>query len=96
MDNELAVSLDRPERNVGLLALCDLSCDVRQETPLARRVLLRHAATHRFLVAHTERVPVSDDWFDRVRWPDLVRDTIAQLHVARASPDLFGTTDRRA
>ena len=85
MDPELVAALERPNGNVGLLALCDLSCDLRADTPLSRRVGLRHTATHRFLVAHTEMVPVSDEWFDRVRWPGLVKETIAQLQVARAA-----------
>jgi len=87
MDAELAAVLSRPERNIGLLALCDLSCDLGSGKPLARRILLRHTATHRFLVAHTEMVPApaSDDWFDRLRWPDLIHNTIAQLRDARAS-----------
>lgn len=83
MDAELATCLDQP--NIGLLALCDLSCEVGSETSLGRRVLLRHTATHRFLVAHTEIVPASDEWFDRLRWSELVRDIISQLGVARAS-----------
>jgi hypothetical protein len=85
MDPELAAALRRPEGNIGLLALCDLSCDVKAATPLGQRVDMRHAATHRFLLAHTEMVPASNAWFERVRWPDLVHDTLAQLHVARAA-----------
>ena len=85
MDPELAAILAGPERNIGLLALCDLSCDVGAATPLSRRYGLRHTATHRFLVAHTDMVPNSNDWFDRVSWPDLVRETIAQLRIARAA-----------
>ncbi len=86
MDAELAVALTKPERNIGLLALCDLSCDLEQRaTPLSRRIGLRHTATHRFLVTHTEMVPPSDDWFDRMRWGDLADDILAQLRIARAA-----------
>jgi hypothetical protein len=85
MDAELRAALGRPERNIGLLALCDLSCDLEDATPLRRRVRLRHTATHRFLVAHTEMVPPSNDWFSRMRWSDLLKETIAQLHTARAA-----------
>ncbi len=86
MDGELVAALTKPERNIGLLALCDLSCDIEHRaTPLSRHIGLRHTATHRFLVAHTELVPPSDDWFDRMRWGDLVDNTIAQLHIARAA-----------
>lgn len=85
MDPEIMAELERPKVNVGLLALCDLSCDLRRDTPLSKRVGLRHTATHRFVVAHTESAPSSDEWFDRMRWPELVRESVAQLQVARAA-----------
>jgi tetratricopeptide (TPR) repeat protein len=85
MDAEIAASLAGPNVNMGLLALCDLSSEVRSGTALSKRVHLRHTATHRFLVAHTEMSPPSDEWFDRVRWPDLVSEVLAQLQVARAA-----------
>src|ERR1700687_4314822 len=85
MDEQIAVLLKRPNVNRGLLALFDLSYDLRSDTPLARRVHLRHTSTHRFLVAHTEVAPPSDDWFDRLKWDELVKESIAQLQVARAA-----------
>lgn len=85
MDPEIAAALSAPEQNLGLLALCDLSRDLESETPLNQRFDQRHAATHRFLVAHSGAPPPSSDWFNRVSWSDLVRESVAQLQVARAA-----------
>jgi tetratricopeptide (TPR) repeat protein len=85
VDEKLAALLGKPEENRGLMALCDLSSDLEKPTPLSHLLELRHAATHRFLVAHTEVVPESDDWLERIRWGDLKARTIEQLRVARAA-----------
>jgi hypothetical protein len=69
MDSALADELRAGNR--GLLALCDLSCDLdfERKTPLAELVELRHTATHRFLVSHDMllegRTPASE-WVQRV------------------------------
>ena len=73
--------------NPGLLALCDLTGDLERPTPLNELVERRHAATHRFLVAHhmllTE--PTDNDWVERIEWNELVHGIISQLQTARAA-----------
>lgn len=71
--------------NLGLLALCDLARDLDADTPLARLLGLRHAATHRFLVAHHGMAPESSEWLERLEWNELVRVMLEQLGVARAA-----------
>lgn len=96
MDSELVAALARPERNLGLIALCDLSCELEgNDTLLKRFAGRRHAATHRFLVAHTEGAPPSTEWIERLRWPQLVSESITQLKLARAAiVYVVRTTDR--
>jgi hypothetical protein len=86
MDKALAEQLQPQSFNRGLLALCDLASDLDQDTPLARLLERRHAATHRFLVVH-EMVVHDDagDWLDHVEWGTLVEQSIAQLRVGRAA-----------
>ena len=86
MDPELAQAL-RDQPNLGLVALLDLSCDLEEETPLARLLRRRNAATHRFLVAHQMfgEDAGSEAWLDHGDWDQLVEQSIEQLHVARAA-----------
>lgn len=85
LDPEVAAALSKPEQNVGLIALCDLSCDLERDTALSRLIDRRHTATHRFLVAHTEMAPPSTDRIERLRWPRLVAESVTQLQAARAA-----------
>lgn len=71
--------------NLGLLALCDLSRDLEGDTPLAQLLALRHAATHRFLVAHHGLAPDSTEWLERMEWTELVDVMLQQLAVGRAA-----------
>lgn len=71
--------------NLGLLALCDLSRDLEGDTPLARLLALRHAASHRFLVAHHALAPESTEWLERMEWTDVVEVMLQQLAVGRAA-----------
>jgi len=71
--------------NLGLLALCDLARDLDAETPVARLLSLRHAATHRFLVLHHGTPPESSEWLERLDWNELVRVMLEQLAIARAA-----------
>jgi tetratricopeptide (TPR) repeat protein len=85
MDAELASELTRQGLNRGLLALCDLSCDIEQETPLNQFIERRHTATHRFLVAHEMLSGTNnDDWLERVTWQELRQGTVSVLAIARA------------
>jgi tetratricopeptide (TPR) repeat protein len=88
MHEEIASRLEPNEKaNPGLLALCDLTGDLERPTPLNELVERRHAATHRFLVAHhmllTE--PADNDWVERIEWGELVNGIISQLQTARAA-----------
>jgi tetratricopeptide (TPR) repeat protein len=85
MDPELAQAL-RDQPNRGLIALLDLSCDLEEETPLARLLRRRNAATHRFVVAHQMFAEDAvGPWLDHVEWDQLVEQSIEQLRVARAA-----------
>jgi tetratricopeptide (TPR) repeat protein len=86
MDPELIEAISLPRGNRGLLALCDLACELERDTPLTTLVNQRHTATHRFLIAHSlppmiEPVPR----LDRVEWHILVEQSIELLRVVRAS-----------
>jgi len=84
-DAAFEAELGGGEGNAGLLALCDLACDLEQDTPLGRLLALRHAATHRFLVAHHDLAPESSEWLERLEIQELVRVVYDQLRVARAA-----------
>jgi tetratricopeptide (TPR) repeat protein len=87
MHTEIANRLARdPRLNAGLLALCDLSGDLERPTPLNELVERRHAATHRFLVAHHMLLEgENDDWAERVSWDELSAGIVSQLRTARAA-----------
>jgi hypothetical protein len=85
MDPKLGAAITRPTWNLGLAALCDLANDLRDDTPLAAIVALRHAATHRLLVAHEFEAPESSGWIERVEWPALEAASLEQLQLARAA-----------
>jgi hypothetical protein len=76
--------------NESLAAILDLSCEIEGDehrTPLKKQIALRHAATHRYLVAHDLPMYEPDDakWLERVDWGDIVAGTIGQLRVTRAA-----------
>lgn len=76
--------------NEGLSAILDLSCEVagdEHRTALKEQIALRHAATHRYLVAHDLPMYDRDEakWLERVDWGDVVAATIEQLRVTRAA-----------
>lgn len=80
----------RAAGNEGLLALIDLSCEVgddKHPTALKKQIALRHAATHRFLVAHDFPTYEPDEaqWLTRVDWADVITATTEQLEVTRAA-----------
>jgi len=87
MDAELSAELAGPDHsNRGLLALCDISCDLERSTSLNELVERRHAATHRFLVAHNLGQGTGrSDWFERVDWSELLEGSVQQLRIARAA-----------
>jgi hypothetical protein len=87
MDPELAAQF-AGIGNRGLLALCDLSCDLERDTPLNMMVRRRHSATHRFLSVHWMLVDPRNDpsgWLERVTWRDLVDGALEQMAMARAA-----------
>lgn len=88
MDPELAAQFEQ-HGNRGLLALCDLSCDLEQDTPLNRMVDRRHSATHRFLAIHwmliEDNATTGTGWLDHVEWDDLLAGAVQQLATARAA-----------
>jgi tetratricopeptide (TPR) repeat protein len=88
MDGVLAAELTKDIFNRGLLALCDLSCDLDRPTRLNDLVDRRHTATHRFLVAHelgAASAPGGGRWLDRVDWEDLIDGLVWQLQLSRAA-----------
>lgn len=88
MHSPLAAQMTETSFNRGLLALCDLSCDLERPTPLNGLVERRHTATHRFLVTHNMLLASHEDpseMLERVEWDDIVDGTIRQLHTARAA-----------
>jgi hypothetical protein len=88
MDAALAAELSKDNFNRGLLALCDLSCDLDRPTRLNELVERRHTATHRFLVAHEQgaaSAPPGGRWLDRVDWNELVEGLTWQLQLSRAA-----------
>lgn len=88
MDAALAAELTKDNFNRGLLALCDLSCDLDRPTRLNELVGRRHTATHRFLVAHelgASSAPAGGDWLDRVDWKEMIDGLTWQLQLARAA-----------
>jgi tetratricopeptide (TPR) repeat protein len=85
MDPKFAAAITPPIWNPGLAALCDLANDLRDDTPLARFVALRHAATHRLVVAHEFSAPESTGWLERVEWPVFEAASLDQLQLARAA-----------
>lgn len=88
MEEAFRSELERGDRfNRGLLALCDLSCDLERKTRLARLIERRHSVTHRFLVVH-EWDPVeapSGEFLDRVSWGELIEGLTWQLRTARSA-----------
>ncbi|HKI85378.1 MAG TPA: LA2681 family HEPN domain-containing protein [Thermoanaerobaculia bacterium] len=85
MDSKLAAVITPPRWNPGLAALCDLANDLRDDTPLAAFVALRHAATHRLVVAHEFKAPESTGWLERVEWSAFKAASLDQLQLARAA-----------
>jgi hypothetical protein len=88
MEDAFRAELERGDSfNRGLLALCDLSCDLKRKTRLAELIERRHAATHRFLVVH-EWEPIeapSGEFLDRISWSELVEGLTWQLRTARSA-----------
>jgi len=85
MDPKFAAAITPPIWNPGLAALCDLANDLRDDTPLAAFVALRHAATHRLVVTHEFEAPESTGWLERVEWPAFEAASLDQLQLARAA-----------
>ena len=88
MDPELAAHLIPGKFNRGLGALCDLSCDLEQETPLNKLIERRHSTTHRFLTVHSMLLDEdrgTDEWLEQVSWTDLIDGARSQLTTARSA-----------
>jgi len=86
MDPELIEAISPPRGNRGLLALCDLACELERETPLAELVNRRHTATHRFLIVHTMEPAIEPvGRLDRIEWNTLVEQSTELLRVVRAA-----------
>jgi hypothetical protein len=86
MDSELRAAIEPPRGNRGLLALCDLACELERKTPLATLVNRRHTATHRFLVVHSiEPVIEASRPLDRIEWKSLVAEMVQLLGITRAA-----------
>jgi hypothetical protein len=88
MDVELADQFADGRGNRGLMALCDLSCDLEIESPLNELVERRHTATHRFLTVHSmllDSDEPSTGWLDRVDWHELTEGAMRLLSTARAA-----------
>jgi hypothetical protein len=80
----LAGELNRP--NLGLWALVDLSNDFDSSGRYRRLQRLRHAATHRFVVARRERAkPASTALIEHIRWEELKAQVVRQLQLSRAA-----------
>ena len=75
--------------NAPLLALVSLADDFGPAAPFENQQALRHAATHRFLIAHdhtaTEPMPASTPEVEHVELDELVREVLYALQGARAS-----------
>ncbi|MCY3748920.1 MAG: LA2681 family HEPN domain-containing protein [Chloroflexi bacterium] len=73
--------------NVGLAALIDLSYDLVSSCPssISRNINVRHAATHRFVIVHTEFPQESSEWSERITWHDLIGESLFQLRLARSA-----------
>lgn len=88
MEEAFRTELERGDTfNRGLLALCDLSCDLERKTDLAELINRRHSATHRFLVVHEwdpGEAP-SGEFLDRVSWAELSEGLTWQLRTARSA-----------
>jgi tetratricopeptide (TPR) repeat protein len=88
MDEQLAVHLAPGKFNRGLSALCDLSCDLEQDTSLNELIERRHTATHRFLTVHSMLIEEQEGgggWLEQVSWSDLIDGTLSQLATARSA-----------
>ena len=85
--NELAEpfanALKRPEQNRGLITLIDLSSELDERS--REMFQRRNAATHRFLVVHTEIPPDPSKWTEHVGWSDLMKESVHGLRLARHS-----------
>ena len=83
----LACALKAPiaNRNKGLIALIDLSSELEEQSNSRLRALAqyRNAATHRFLVVHTELAPDSTEWSEHVSWTDVTEDLLYLLGLGR-------------
>ena len=88
MDPELAAHLAPGAFNRGLSALCDLSCDLEQDTPLNDLIERRHSATHRFLTVHSMLLDddkSTDGCLEQVTWTELIDGALSQLATAHSA-----------
>ncbi|HET7416982.1 MAG TPA: LA2681 family HEPN domain-containing protein [Solirubrobacterales bacterium] len=87
MEDAFRQEFEKESFNRGLLALCDLSCDLERKTRLAELIDRRHSATHRFLVVHEwgEDGAATGEFLDRVSWSELLDGLLWQLRTARAA-----------
>lgn len=85
----LACVLNAPVANwnKGLIALIDLSSELEEQSNSRLRALMqyRNAATHRFLVVHTEMTPESTEWSEHVSWADVTEDLLYLLGLGRCA-----------
>ena len=86
VDPTIAAELDAGNR--GLLALCDLACELERPTPLNDLLARRHAATHRTVAVHEMLVRTDNErspWLDRVEASELAHAISDQLRRIRAA-----------
>lgn len=83
LDQTIADAIDAPEANRALLALADLSSDL--DNHLEQVLQRRHAATHRFLVIHSESPIESSNWSQHTNWYDHMDESVFQLRLARSA-----------
>jgi hypothetical protein len=72
--------------NRGLLALCDLACELERPSPLKSVKGQRHAVTHRAIAVHDIlHDDASKNWVERIRTEELREGILDQLRRGKAA-----------
>ena len=84
VDNVIEQELKNGNR--GLLALCDLACELERPGPLKAVKGQRHAVTHRAIAVHDIlRDDAAKDWVERISTEDLRDGILDQLRRGKAA-----------